>query len=368
MSQNTRNPLSIFTGQQSQPRLVSRSHGVITPNLVDAFDLTPKISVKRLSEFGNLIDPVIYYTFDGVTGKMGYAESNQGQISALLMDIDPSVAQQLVNPSSFVPFDGFLNLRGQDQQLKAAAFFYGATIAGNPMTMAVKDAAKRSVDFEAQNFILFPGLAMLYTRARGASSFTAPPSTPGLATAATGGALADDQVIYVQITAVTAAGETIPSGEAAIIVPSGGTGANTVTVTTPAIVSPVTSYNVYASNRSNGEKFVANVPSGTSYIITSLPATSAAVPPVQNTSGAFVTSYDKVFAGSPKAVTLDQTAFKHPQNGLYYAMVKRDGVIIATLDNPATAGLFYFNAAGTTFTVDEVTTDHVYELFTLYQP
>ncbi len=367
MSQNTRNPLSIFTGQQAQPRLVSRSHGVITPNLVDAFDITPKISVKRLSEFGNMVDPVIYYTFDGATGKMGYAESNQGQISALLMDIDPSVAQQIVNPTSFAPFDGFLNLRGQDQQLKAAAFFYGATAAGNPMTMAVKDAAKRSVDFEAQNYVLFPGLAMLYTRVRGASSFTAPPSTPTLATTASGGALADDQVIYVQITAVTAAGESIPSGEAAIIIPAAGGNDNVVTVTTPAIVSPVTGYNVYASNRSNGEQF-CGAASGTSYVITALPSSSSATPPKQNTTGAFVTAYDKVLSGSPLEVTLDQVAFKHPQNGLYYAMVKRDGVIVATLDNPATAGNWYFNAAGTKFIVDETATDHVYELFTLYQP
>ncbi len=366
-TQNTRSPLSIFTGQQSQPRLVSRSHGVITPNLMDAFDCTPKISVKRLSEFGNLVDPVIYYTFDGATGKIGYAESNQGQISAALMDLDPSVVTQIVNPTSYAPFDGFLNLRGQDQQMKAAFFFYGATIAGNPLTMSLKDAAKRSVDFEAQNSILFPGLAMLYTRVRGASSFTAAPSVPTLATTASGGSLADDQVIYVMITAVTAAGESTPSGEAAIIIPNGGGNDNVVTVTTPAIVSPVTGYNVYASNRSNGEQLVGAA-SGTSLVITSLPGTSSLRPPLQNTTGAFTTSYDKVLSGSPLEVTLDQVAFKHPQNGLFYAMVKRDGVIVATLDNPATAGLWYFKADGTKFYVDETATDHVYELFTLYQP
>lgn len=368
MSQDTRNPLSIFTGQRNQLRIVTPNHGVIRPNMVDSMDFTPKLSNKRISEFDNLIDPLTYSTFDGGSGKFSYSESNQGQISAALMDLDPTVTTQMVDPARLANFEVFCNMFGLDGKIKGSMLLFGCTPTGNPFQQAVKEAAKRSVDFECLNGLWFPGLAMLYMRARGATTQQAPPSTPTLATSTTGGFLTAPDTIYVMITAVTAAGESLPSNEASIHVPSG-TSTNKVTVTTPAISGSVTSYNIYASNRSNGERYTANCASGTTTDITALPASSAATPPVANSSGVFAAPSDKVFTGSnPYTVTLDNAAFKNPQTSLQYALVKKNGNMVANVNNPASIDTFLFNAAGTTFSVNEDPATNSWDVFTLYQP
>jgi hypothetical protein len=368
MPADTRNPLSIFTGQRNQLRIVSANHGVIRPNLVDSMEFTPKLSNKRIPEFDNKVDALTYTTFDGGTGKISFMESNQGLISAALMDIDPSVATQMLNPAVFANFDVFMNLMGLDGKVKGSMLLYGCTPSGNPFTQAVKEGAKRSLDFECLNGIMFPGLAMQYTRGRGATTQQAAPSDPALATAAVGGFLAGNDTVYVQITAVTAAGETTVSNEAAIHIPTG-TDTNLVTVTIPAIVAPVLSYNVYVSNRSNGERFYGNAAVAGAFSVTALPSTTANTPPTQNTSGVFAATGDKVFTGAgPYTITLDSAAFKLGQTGLDYVLVKRQGAIVATVDNPATIDTFLFNSTGTTFSVNEDPASKSWELITLYQP
>lgn len=370
MSQDTRNPLSIYTGQRNQLRLVTLSHGIIRPNLVDSFNFTPKISVKEVPEFDNPVNALIYSTFDGGTGKIGYMESNQGQINAALMDLDPTVAPQMLNAAFFQNFQTFMNLKGQDGKIKGSMLLYNCVPGAVPFDQAVKDAAKRGIDFTCLNGVQFQGLAMLYTRAVGTGVAQITPGQPTLVAATTAGLLRGGDTIYVRITAVTAAGETNGSNEAAVHIASG-TDTNKVTVTTPAIVSPVLSYNVYASNRSNGERLIANVASGTTYVITGLAAATAAPCPNANTSGSYQCANppDKIFAGAgPYTITFDIAAYGLAQTGLDYVMVVRDGVIVATVDNPATIDTFLISADGATFSVNEDPANHVWEIYTLYQP
>jgi len=368
MPANTRQPFTIFTGQNAQIRLMTRSHGLVRPNLVDGFEFTPKLSNKRIPEFDNPVDALTYTTFDGGSGKISYLESNQGQINATLMDQDPTVGTIMINPTSLVPFDAFLNFKGLDGQIKGCMLLYGCTVAGNPFQQAVKEGAKRSIDFEALNGIKFDGLAIQYTRGRGASTIQAPPSDPALATAAVGGFLTGGDTVYVQLTAVTSAGETIASNEAAIHIPTG-TDTNNVTVTVPAPAGTISSYNGYVSNRSNGERFSFNTTVGGAIVVTQLPAATAARPPTQNTSGVFAASNDKVFTGAgPYTITLDNAAYKLAQTGLDYGLVKRDSAIVATIDNPATLDTFLFDSTGATFSVNENPATHSWELLTFYQP
>jgi hypothetical protein len=368
MPADTRNPLSIFTGQRNQIRLVTKTHGVIRPNLVDSFEFTPKLSNKRVPEFDNLVDALTYTTFDGGSGKISYLESNQGQISAALMDIDPASVTQMLNPATLADFQVFMNLMGLDGKIKGCMLLYGCTPTGNPFQQTVKEGAKRSLDFECLNGIIFPGLALQYTRARGATTQQAAPADPALATANAGGFLTGGDTVYVQLTAVTAAGETLAGNEAAIHIPTG-TNTNKVTVTVPAPAGAITSYNGYVSNRSNGERFSFNTAVGGAIDVLELPSTTAARPPLQNTSGVFAAPNDKTFSGAgPWTVTLDNAAFKLPQTGLDYGLVKRDGAIVGTVDNPATIDTFLFNSAGTQFSVNEDPATHAWELFTFYQP
>lgn len=369
MAQDTTKPLSIFLGQRNAIRMISQSHGIIRPNMVDSLEGAVKISVKRIPEFDNKVDALIYSTFDGASGKIGYSESNQGLISACLMDLDPTVPQQMVNAAgpNFGNFHFMFNAMGLDGNIKGAGLLYSCTASELPWTQPVKEAAKRTLSWEALNFLWFPGLAALYTRGIGTGVQQAAPTKPVVATSTTGGVLTAD-TYYVQIAAVTAAGETTPSPEAGITVPTG-TVTNKITVTVPAIAGAITSYNVYVTNRSNGERLIGNTVT-TSFDITLLPGTTAARPQTSNTSGTYQATGDKVFSssGANWILTLDKTAQTLQPQGIQYALVIRDGVVVATVDNPATQDTFLINTAGTGITINEDPANHVWEFITLYQP
>jgi len=360
----TRTPLSIFRGKNAQLRCVTKSHGAIRPGMVDAVDFNNVLTMNRIPEFDNPVDALVYTTFDGGNGKISYTVNNQGQIQALVMDTDPTVEEIFVNPADMKTFTVFANLKGLDGKIKASYLLNTCTPVGNPWTSTVKEGAKQTLDFEYINGYYFAGLGILYTRARSATGPLGPPSQPVVAAGATGGALSDD-TYYIRITQVTAAGESNGSNEAMVEL-TAGTAVQKITVTLPAISGSVTGHNVYVSNRSNDARYVAT-DATTSYDITALPSITAAACPNDDTTGAPQVANDKAF--SSDKVILDIAAFKIPQTGLDYALIMKNGEVIASPDNPATQDDFFFNAAGTEFElrVTPSAGDH-YDLFTLYQP
>jgi len=367
MPANTREPLTIFTGQRAQIRAVSLGHGAIRPNMVDAVDFTPALSSTRIPEFDNLVDALTFQTFDGGAGKFGFKYSNQGQIEALVMDQDPSVATFYVNPSLFKPFTLFANLKGLDGKIKGSYLGDRCKAMGMPFTSTVKEAAAGSVDFEFINFFQFRGLGILYTRARSAVAPQGAPAQPTIVGQSTGGNL-EDGVYYVRITSTSATGESTASNEAIVEV-SGGGGSGSVDVTLPAFSSPITGYNVYVSAESNNERFNSSFTTGAggTETVTDMPAVTANAVPTTDTTGAFQAPNDKEFVANK--VTLDQAAFPLPQSGLDYALILKNGVVVASPDNPATNGDFIINAAGTEFEIkDTPADDEVWDIFTLFQP
>lgn len=368
---NAKLPISVYTGQRAQVRMVARSWGVGDPALISGVDFTPNISNQIVLAFGSLTPVINYTTFDDVTAKMSYAQNNQAIIEALLMDYDQTQDEVLVNPAGLVPFVIYANLKGLDGKIKGSYLLRGARAVGNPWTSTIKEGAMRTLDIKALNVYFFHGLAIQYTRFRGALTQQSPPAQPTLAQTATGGFLTTD-TYYVQTTAVTASGETTVGNEASIqIILSGATTTNKITVTTPAIVSPVTAYNVYVSNRSNGEIYSGQVTSGTTYDITQLPATTAPRPPLINTSGmpAITGDVAMTLAAGLYSGNLPTTAYKLPQTGLDYVLVHKNGSEIASIDNPASEDTFAFNAAGTAFSVLDAAGDSSwYDVFTLYKP
>lgn len=360
---DTRSPLSTFEGQRAQIRAVTLSHGVIRPNLVDAVDFTPALTVTRVPEFDNETDALIFNTFDGVNGRISYTQSNQGLLEALIMDRDPSVEQILVDPAKMSPFQMFANLKGQDGNVKGSYLIHSAKISGNPFTSTIKEGAKSVVEFEAINAFQLRGLGILYTRITAGTAPAGPPSQPVVAAGATGGALSDD-TYYIQITAVTATGESTPSNEAQVEL-TAGTAVQKITVTTPAPAGSITGYNVYAWNRSNGALFVANDAGGSTYDILALPSPTSAKPPTEDTTGAFQATGDKQFTAG--AATLDKAAYKFPNTGLDYLVVMKNGEVVATPNKVATQDDFWFNAAGTTFNVRSTPADtDRWDIFTAY--
>ncbi len=368
---NAKAPITIFTGQRAQVRTVGRSWGAGAPALVQGVDFTPNITAAMVGAFGSLTPVINYTVFDDVTAKMTYDQSNQAIIESILMDTNPALDEVLVNPANMSPFTMFANLQGLDGKVKGCYLLRGCIASGNPFTSTLKAGATRTLDIKALNMYFIHGLGISYARLRGTKTIQAAPAQPGLAQASTGGFLPSD-TYYVQTTAVTAAGETTPSNEASIqVILAGDTGTNKITVTTPAIDSPVTSYNVYVGNRSNGERFIANVPSGTSVDITILPAITAARPPTQNTSGMPACPGDVVMALSAGlwTGTLPVAAYKMAQTGLDYLLMLKNGNPLADIDNPASEDTFSFAADGTTLSLLDASGDNDWiDCFTLYKP
>ena len=363
--QNTRSPLSASIGQLAQIRVVSQSHGIIRPNMVTGVDWTPKISGKEIAEFDNVENALIYTTFDGATGKMAYEQSNQGLMEALLMDTDPSAAQVWTCPTQFKPFTYFENWKGPDGKIKGSALLKECHVTGDPFTSTVKEAAKGTLDFMFKNAHRFLGLAIQYVRARANTGPAGQPTILGLSTTTTGGFLAPE-TYYFRITAVTAVGESQGSIEQAIVVPVG-TSTNLITVTTPSPAGSITSYNVYGWDRSNGERYIGKDAGLGSLVVTALPISSAVPCPNLDSTGCFQAPEDLIFAGN--TITLPQPAFAVPATGLQYALICKNGYPVADPINPAGVDDFYFNAAGTTFSVGTTpaATDW-WDIFTLYEP
>lgn len=102
-----------------------------------------------------------------------------------------------------------------------------------------------------------------------------PATTPTLGTATTGGSLGA-ATYYVKYTWVTAAGESTPSPEASVVVPTG-TSTNTVTVTLPSFPSGVTKANIYISTGTGTETLQGNATS-TAYTQSAALVSGAALP------------------------------------------------------------------------------------------
>ena len=359
--------LTVFTGQRMGIRVNGRSYGVQRPSLVDGADWTPNLSTQTLMEFDNLNPALIYSVFDDVTFKMSYPQNNQMVIESVLMDADPTLDALMVDPANMVPFTCWANMKGLDGNTKGSWLVRDITPSGNPFTGTVKEGAKRTLDGKGLQALLFHGLGLAYTRFRGATALVAAPAQPALSQTSSGGTLTTD-TYYVVLTAVTAVGETTAGGEASIQVISGV--ANELTVTVPAISGSVLSYNVYVSNRSNAWRYSGNTIT-TSYTITALPSPTAKNPPVNNSSGVAAVSGDVVLSASGNVYTgtLSQTAYQNPQNGLAYALVKKNGITIASATNPATEDTFSISADGTTFhALDTLGASDWYDVWTLYKP
>lgn len=97
------------------------------------------------------------------------------------------------------------------------------------------------------------------------------PGIPTLAATTTGGTILRNSKLHVRITTVDANGLESPPSAGLISVTVGATtDTNKVTISWTAVTGATGGYNVYVGTRPGSESLVANVPSGTSYVLTAL--------------------------------------------------------------------------------------------------
>lgn len=145
------------------------------------------------------------------------------------------------------------------------------------------------------------------------------PSTPYTVTATTGGTIAPGtyQVAY---TWTNAAGETVASASNATVVPTG-TSTNTITVQSVTFPAGATSQKVYISQAGGSVLYYYGAQtSAGAFLITSIPATTAANPPTSNTTNEAITVAAITFPTNASA----QKFYVSAANGstLYYTITQ----------------------------------------------
>lgn len=104
------------------------------------------------------------------------------------------------------------------------------------------------------------------------------PSTPTTSGASsTGGNLAQSTNYFYKITALSASGESLPSGELSYTTPASGTATNQITLNWSAVTG-ATGYKIYRSTSAGAEKFLASVGAVTSYADTSATVPAGPMP------------------------------------------------------------------------------------------
>lgn len=145
---------------------------------------------------------------------------------------------------------------------------------------------------------------------------TNPGTAPTLSTNNTGGQLSGATTVYVKYTWVTKLGETAPSTEASVVIPSG-TNTNTVTVTIPSLPTGATSANIYMSTATGTETLQGSTAT-TSYTRNNTLVAGASLPTINTANIAYtVPANTTTILKSLMANNIDTTQ----SHGLYMYIV-----------------------------------------------
>lgn len=366
----------ITHGQLQQVRFITKSHGIVRPNLGDTLDINPTHSNKKVEEFDNLAPAVIWTQFEEVTGKYSYKDSNSPITDAVLADADPTNKRHISDPRRMAYFHVLVNDPGLDGNIFQATFVPGCVPMGPTSSSTLKEAKANSLDFHASYLRKVKGYGIHYSRVLADSAAqVAAPSAPTLADQSTGGNLSDG-AYYVSLTAITADGETDASVNAGVVLDGGGS-SQSIDVTIPSVSAPITGYNVYVGTRSDDLRKSNSSPlSSTPYTITDLPIPSDALFPVDNTTGPFVqvlattstpgnAALDLRWASSgPWVTTLEKAAIavhnpRHEDERILFAL--KNGA-------PAKEGFVISNDGLTIELAAQPGVNDVWEFLTAYDP
>lgn len=338
----TANP-TVAKGQRSIIHLLSGSHGAMRQGLVEAVDLTPSVSGKKVMELSSEQPGKLYNVHEGGAGKIDFMEKNQGELFAALMDYAPGLygaSGMIENQSEFQDFHVLVNeVEDSTTKIFASKFAYKALGHGISAPMPAADAMKRSLPFQFIRMFSLIGLEMRYVRGRTDTAQLDRPDAPTLVDAGAASLFTQGQLVYVRVATsrtANAAGDPVPaadeplteaSDEVAIQVAADGDQI-TVTIVDPAPYSAA----VYVGSASGQEVFAGWIaPGSTDLIVTTFPPERNPLPPRNDQSGAFATAGDLLFAavgGFTSAV--DLSTGKLPTvlrpTGLRYVCVLKNGV------------------------------------------
>ncbi len=154
----------IFFGQNTSFQLISRTHGTKKLKFVEAFEVDPTHTNKRLWFF-NTKEALAISIFEGVNGSFGYLETQEKSFLAMIMDQDPNVDISNDDPGAYLEFHILLNSRNEVGKQRNAIFVKGCRIAGVPESLAPKEEQHSRVSYIGATRYKVKGGGIMYVRA-----------------------------------------------------------------------------------------------------------------------------------------------------------------------------------------------------------
>lgn len=138
----------IFFGQNTSFELISRTHGKRKLKFVEAFEVDPAHTNKKLYFF-NTKEMLAISIFEGCNGNFGYLETEEKYFLSMIMDQDPTAEVINDDPGAYLPFQILLNSRNEVGRQRNGIFVKGARIAGVPESLAPREEQHSRVGFIA---------------------------------------------------------------------------------------------------------------------------------------------------------------------------------------------------------------------------
>lgn len=153
----------IFFGQNTSFDLISKTHGRKRLKFVEAFEVDPSHTNKRLWFF-NSKEALAISIFEGINGSYGYLETEEKFFLAMVMDQDPDLDVINDDPGAYLAYNILLNSRNESGKQRNAIFAKGCRIAGVPESMAPREEQHSRVSFIGSTRYKLKGGGIAYYR------------------------------------------------------------------------------------------------------------------------------------------------------------------------------------------------------------
>ena len=160
---------SIYYGVNSSLEIISRTHGRVTTEFTEQFDVDISLTSKRLYFFSNKACLPLSI-FDSVSGRFGYLETADKKVSAAFMDITPSATIVNDDPSAYQAFCLIMNSKNEAGVVEQGTFIKDCRINSAPESMAPREEQHVQVSYIGGIRYKLKGGGVQYTRFIGASA------------------------------------------------------------------------------------------------------------------------------------------------------------------------------------------------------
>jgi hypothetical protein len=163
--------MDVTKGKRTPVDVVSYSHGRQTLPWVQSLNITPNGSAESYGQFGSDDAVLVVGSFTDADVAMEVLVSDQKQLAAALMDVNPAGEIVTLDVAQSKPVTILATYKGvaDGTKIVGSVFVPSAVLSGAPVTEDLTTPAKVAFAFKGKLMRLPIGAKILYTRARGSA-------------------------------------------------------------------------------------------------------------------------------------------------------------------------------------------------------